>query len=122
MPAVSISSTRSPSMSAVSVTRSRVVPGTRRHNRASGAKQRVEQAGFAHVRLAGNRHLRAFADQPAPLRIAEQRAHLAVDVAERRGRLTGRHEVIALVWKIERRFDARDQIEQLAIDLADPLP
>ena len=71
-PAVSTSVTRSPSRSTVSVTRSRVVPGTSVTMARGASDERVEQARLADVRLADDRDLQAFANQPAAARVGEQ--------------------------------------------------
>ena len=48
------------------------------------ADQRVEQARLADVRLAGDRDARALANQPAALRLAQQRGDRPLDRTERR--------------------------------------
>ena len=80
-PAVSINASDNPPMSARSVSMSRVVPGNCRDDGAVGVQQRVEQARLPHVRRADNRDLRAFADQPAPGRLRQQRSMRSITAA-----------------------------------------
>jgi hypothetical protein len=76
----------------------------------------LNKLGLAHVRLARDRHLRTFADQPATLRVAEQRADLAFYVAKRGGRFAGGYEVVPSSGKSSDASMARDQIEQIAVE------
>ena len=60
-----------------SVTRSRVVPGTSVTIARARADERVEQARLAHVRLADDRDLQSFANQPAAASVGQQRRRSA---------------------------------------------
>ena len=108
-------------MSAVSVTRSRVVPGigvTIARPARSSALNRLDLPTFGLPPIATR----------APSRISRPRlasqssvAELALDRSQRRARFACLDEVIALVRKIERRLELRGQIEQLGVDLGDAL-
>ena len=111
-PAVSTSVNRRPSRS--SVLRDEVArrPWTIRHDRAVGAKQRIEETRFPDVRVADDGDLQSFANEPPATSAGEQRAGLREEVVERPRHRARFDEVISLVWKIDRRFEARDEIEQ----------
>ena len=87
-------------------------------DRASAADKRVEQAGLAHVRGADNDDLKPFANQPASASAREERARLVEQLLDCLGDVARCEEVIALVWKIDRGLEARDEIEQRGIDVA----
>ena len=73
-PAVSTSVTRKPvEIDHVSVTRSRVVPGTSVTIARAAADERVEQARLADVRRADDRDLQPLANQPPAPAVGEQR-------------------------------------------------
>src|SRR5919109_3147410 len=88
-----------------------------RHNRAIRIQQRIEQTRLPHVRCADNRHLRAFAHQTPARGGAEQGADLRLYVANRDADRGWLDEVIALVRKIERGLELRDELEELALNL-----
>ena len=89
-----------------------------RDDRARRAGERVEQARLADVRLADDRDLQSFANQPAARAVREQRVGVARAARRSRRQRAGLDEVIALFRKIDRRLEPRDQIEQRRIDLA----
>ena len=117
MPAVSTSDDRQPADVRALGQQIARRPGNSRDDRAVGVEQRVEQARLADVRRADDRHR-------APSRIRRPRAACAQQRVDRA--ITPRSivalprldEVIALVWKIERRLELGDQIEQLRFDRA----
>ena len=104
-PAVSTSSSLRPSISAVSVTRSRVVPGigvTIARPARSSALNRLDLPTFGFPTIATRAPSRI--SRPR-LRLAQQRRDFPFNRSQCRTRLAGLDEVVALVWKIERRFE-----------------
>ena len=83
------------------------------------AAQLVEQGRLARVRAACDGDLAALANQPPPARRGNQGAHLPGQARRfRTGRLRV-DEVVALVRKVQRRFQPRHQVEQRLVDGAD---
>ena len=119
-PAVSTSVTARPSRSTRSDTRSRVVPAisvTIARSAPTSALKRLDLPTFGR---ADHDNCRALANQPAAR--ARRRAVDPVDRPRNRSRRavsSALDEVIALVRKIERRLEPRDQIEELRVDLRD---
>ena len=91
--------------------------GDLRDDRAVGADECVEEARLSNVGAADDRDLTAFTNHAALTRAGEQRADLRVHDGERSAHFVGHDEVIALVRKIERRFQFDDEIEQRLADL-----
>ena len=81
----------------------------------------LNKLDFADVRLAGDRHACAFANQTASPGVAQQLGNAALDAPQRRRRLASFDEVITLVRKVERRLEPRDQVEQLSVDPGDSI-
>ena len=71
------------------------------------------------IRTTRHDNHRAFADQAAAARAGEQAFQLIDDAADTPGDVLGLDEVIPLVWKIERGFEARDHVEELCVELRD---
>ena len=85
-------------------------------DRARRADERVEEARLADVRLADDRDLQPFADQPPAPRVGEQPSRPLDERVDRCRQRAGIDEVIALFGKIDRRFEPRDEIEQRRVD------
>src|SRR5690606_27464392 len=83
-----------------------------RHDGALGTRKRIEQARLAGVWTASQDDQRAFANQPALPSPRDEGANRVRDVTCLTRRVLGRHEVIALVGKVDARLETRDQIEQ----------
>ena len=106
-------------MSARSVSRSRVVPGiavTIARLAFSSALNRLDLPTFGAPTIAT---CGAFAHQPAARRLRSSASMRAITPAIDVARLLRRDEVIALVGKIERRFELGDDVEQLLLDRRD---
>ena len=93
------------------------MPGDLGDDRAVGADECVEEARLSDVGAADDRDLTAFTNHAALARAGEKRADLRLHDGERRAHFVGHDEVIALVRKIERRFQFDDEIEQRLADL-----
>ena len=90
--------------------------GNRGDDRAIRVEQRVEQARLADIRRADDRHRRALANKPAARGLRQQRIDARDDARRSRARFLRRDEVIALVRKIQRRLELRDDVEQLLLN------
>ena len=88
-------------------------------DRAPLSGEAVEQARLARVRPAREHHVHSFADEPSARRRAEQRVQLADDAPDLARSVARLDEVISLVWKVERRFQANGQVEEHAVDARD---
>ena len=98
---------------ASSVTRSRVVPGTIRHDGAVGAEQRIEEARFPDVRACRRWRPVILRESRRPRRAPASSARVCARRSSSAPRQrAGLDEVISLVWKIDGRFEACDEIEQ----------
>ena len=117
---MSTSVTAMPLTSIGSVIRSRVVPGTLGHDGAVGSSEGIEEARLADVRTTREHNRRPVADHAPAAAILEERVDAVDDLAHAPLRLFRIDEVVALVGKIERRFEPRDQIEQRCIERSDP--
>ena len=106
-------------MSIASVTRSRVVPGTSVTIARDAPASALNRLDLPDVRLADDRDLQTFANQPAAARVAEQRGRALEQIVDRRRQRARLDEVITLVRKIDRRLEPRDQIEQRRVDRGD---
>ena len=91
------------------------------HDGTRSAGERVEDARLAHVRLADDRDLQSFAHEPSPASIGQQPRRPAPQIVDRACQRALIDEVITLVRKIDRRLEARDEIEQRRIDPGDRL-
>ena len=118
-PAVSTSVTRSPSKSTTSVTRSRVVPGISLTMARAAPASALNRLGLADIRIADNGDLQAFAHETSPPPVLEQQCRPLTQSIERIDEGLALHEMITLIWKIDRRLEARDEIEQLSIEVPD---
>ena len=89
-------------------------------DRARRAGERVEQARLARVRPSDDRRPSALRGSAGRARASASSASIAPThrVDRPRAAASGVDEVIALVRKIERRLEPRDQIEQRRVDLA----
>ena len=107
-------------MSACSVRRSLRRSRDRRHDRAIGVQQRVEEARLADVRRADDRDLRRPREAAGRVRRCASSASIgAITPAIALARLLRRDEVIALVREIERRLELRDDVEEIVFDRRD---
>ena len=107
-PAVSTSVIGTPSTSIVSVSRSRVVPGTSATIARPAPASCVEQARFAGVRPPDDRDMQRLRESAGRARrVAQQRDRSRSTRVELAHRLARLDEVIALVGKVQRRFELR---------------
>ena len=113
---MSTSVTRSPSISTTSVTRSRVVPGTSvtiARDAPTSALNRLDLPTFGSPTIATCSPSRTSRPRRASPSSAARPRDQRVDRPRQRA---GLDEVIALVGKIDRRLEPRDQIEQRRVD------
>ena len=97
------------------VSASRVVPGMSRHDREVLARQAIEQARLADVGLPGEHDVHAFAQEtPLPRRVQHRIELLPQPRSGARCVVRLLDEVDLLLGKIQRRFDERAQLDELA--------
>jgi hypothetical protein len=94
-------------------------PWTIGHDGAVSAKQRIEETRLPDVRVADDGDLESFANEPPATSAGQQRAGLREEVVERARQRAWFDEMISLLWKIDGRFEACDEIEQARIDAGD---
>ena len=86
--------------------------GNRRDDRELGAGQRIQQRALAHVGLAGDDDLDAFAQQRALARAVEQRIELLGDRGQSAARVGLLEKIDLFLGKIERRLDQHAQLDE----------
>jgi hypothetical protein len=89
-------------------------------DRAIAPEKRVEEARLPDVGTSGNHHRRTLAQHAPASGIGKQHVDGADDAGERVRDRRRLREVVALVGKIQRGFDTRQQIEERRVDGGDP--